>query len=217
MSYSWQIVGNNFDSLTASEKEELFINTNYRKPTIDELKALGEFKVAVYDTSSSKPTVSVVGVPQDQLVLPKNLISLSAYGGVNNVSITHNLTGSAEIKLAVTLDKETYYTLDSSGEWVEISLDNVYADGLSLTKLTEITRNQWDKLLTEEVEEFGFCFLLHKVNPSDEANIDNLILTVEMRGRWVGAVHGTEYNYEYIDNTTMRVTITNAGTYKINY
>ena len=49
MAYSWKVLANNWSALTDTEKEALFVGTNYNKPTVAELQSLGnKFKVATY-------------------------------------------------------------------------------------------------------------------------------------------------------------------------
>jgi len=42
-------------------------------------------------------------------------------------------------------------------------------------------------------------------------------LVADLLGSWRKAIHGTNYDYEYIAPDTCKITINTAGDYKINY
>ena len=65
MAYSWQKLADNWSSLTEQQKHEMFKNTKYLKPSVEEMKELGKFKIVSEDKLNVK-------------VLPLTLISISA-------------------------------------------------------------------------------------------------------------------------------------------
>ena len=65
MAYSWKVLANDWSTLADTDKEALFIGTNYNKPTVAELQALGgKFKIVAYgvDTISPKTVVKYLSV-----------------------------------------------------------------------------------------------------------------------------------------------------------
>ena len=40
MAYSWKVLANDWSALSDTDKEALFIGTNYNKPTVAELQSL---------------------------------------------------------------------------------------------------------------------------------------------------------------------------------
>ena len=113
MGYVFKKLADSWTALTDAEKKALFEGTNYLKPSVDEIKSLGDFKCLVYsDNSDAK--FKLTGVPNDQLVLPSGLISMLSFDGINSISLANTVSTNGIIKMAVTLDKSIYYTYDST-------------------------------------------------------------------------------------------------------
>ena len=53
MAYVFKKLADSYTSLTMTEKKNLFIGSNYLKPTISELQGLGEFTCLTYSDSNS--------------------------------------------------------------------------------------------------------------------------------------------------------------------
>ena len=74
MAYSWKVLANDWSALTDTEKEALFVGTNYNKPTVAELQLLGnKFKVATYGVDTLSPKTVVKAVPNNKLFVPVSL------------------------------------------------------------------------------------------------------------------------------------------------
>ena len=218
MAYIFKKLADSYDTLTTLEKKNLFIGSNYLKPTISELQGLGEFTCLSYsDSNSAKFTIT--GVPNDQLVIPTSLISISTFEGINSVSITNNVSNGGSVNIVVTTDMVTYYTYDfTNTKWITVNLNkaDIKSSGLTLTSIGQITRNGWDKL-TSSTSAIGFAYLLSKNNESDNVDIDKLTLNVDMKGSWNHAIYGTDVTYGYPLNNELKVTLLTDGSYKINY
>lgn len=218
MAYVFKKLADSYTSLTMAEKKNLFIGSNYLKPTISELQGLGEFACLTYSDSNSAK-FNIVGVPVDQLVIPTSLINISTFEGINSVSITNNVSNGGSVNIVVTTDMVTYYTYDfTNTKWITVNLNkaDIKSSGLTLNSIGQITRNEWDKL-TSSTSAIGFAYLLSKNNESDNVDIDKLTLNVDMKGSWNHAIYGTDVTYGYPLNNELKVTLLTNGSYKINY
>ena len=218
MAYVFKKLADSYTSLTMTEKKNLFIGSNYLKPTISELQGLGEFTCLSYsDSNSAKFTIT--GVPNDQLVVPTSLINISTFEGINSITITNSVSSGGSVNIVVTTDMETYYTYNFTDEkWVAVNLNktDVKSSGLTLTSIGQITRDIWNEL-TINTSTIGFAYLLSKNNESDNVDIDKLTLNVDMKGSWNHAIYGTDVTYGYPLNNELKVTLLTDGSYKINY
>ena len=218
MAYIFKKLADSYDTLTTLEKKNLFLETNYLKPNISDLSALGNIVCLTYSDSNSA-VFNIVGVPADQLVIPTSLISISTFEGINSVSITNNVSNGGSVNIVVTTDMVTYYTYDfTNTKWITVNLNkaDIKSSGLTLTSIGQITRNGWDKL-TSSTSAIGFAYLLSKNNESDNVDIDKLTLNVDMKGSWNHAIYGTDVTYGYPLNNELKVTLLTNGSYKINY
>ena len=163
MSYSFQKIADSWDSLSDVQKHEAFEGTKYLKPTTAELSTLNEFKIL----SENKISVSVTGVPKNQIVLPTTLISLKPYQGIEKATVVNAITKADSmtnpvIKLAITKDDGKYYTFDfSSVSWQEIipTADDVIRDGIDIDSLPMIVRTDWDNF-TVDTENIGIAYAI---------------------------------------------------------
>ena len=218
MAYIFKKLADSYDTLTTLEKKNLFLGTNYLKPNISDLSALGNMVCLTYSDSNSA-VFNIVGVPVDQLVVPTSLINISTFEGINSVSITNNVSNGGSVNIVVTTDMKTYYTYDfTTKKWVAVNLNksDVKSSGLTLTAIGQITRDIWNEL-TSNTSTIGFAYLLSKNNESDNVDIDKLTLNVDMKGSWNHAIYGTDVTYGYPLNNELKVTLLADGSYKINY
>ena len=215
MSYSWQVLATDWNSLTDTEKESLFKGTNYKLPTIAELTALGKFKVAIYDDYSTQHKYQMKAVPLNQVVKPVKLISTKSFNNIDSITIASSVSTDAILKIAVTTDLKDYKVYNSStGEWDVIS--DIETEGRIPSDIASIPSSAWDILLKES-EGIGFEYFLSITNISDTCKTDNLTLQVDMKGSWQSALKGTDFNYGYPANDQLKVVLLKDGSYKINY
>ena len=215
MSYSWQVLATDWNSLTDAEKEALFKGTNYQLPTIDELTALGKFKVAIYDDYSTQHKYQIKAVPFNQIVKPVKLISTKSFNNIDSITISSLVSTNAVLKIAVTTDLMDYKVYNSStGEWDVIS--DIETEGRIPSDIASIPSSAWGILLKES-EGIGFEYFLSITNISDTCKTDNLTLQVDMKGSWQSALKGTDFNYGYPANDQLKVVLLKDGSYKINY
>lgn len=219
MAYVFTKLADNWETLTESEKLALFESTDYEVPTIEDLKALGKFKVLTLSDLPDQQTLQVRAVPNPQLVLPKGLIPLDSFAGIKQVRAIATVSSSAACRILVTTDLSSYYTYDAAAvEWDEVNIADVSAitAGIEAADLANIPAVAWDVMISG-AKGIGFAYLLDLQKTADVCEVDELQMTVDMKGSWDMALPGTDYTYGYPLNTVLRVTLKTDGDYKINY
>ena len=221
MAYSWKVLANDWSALTDTEKEALFVGTNYHKPTVAELQSLGnKFKVATYGVDTISPKTVVKAVPNNKLFVPVSLFG-GSFNTIDSMYISANVDANSNIKFVFTKDLLEYYTFGSSG-FTKISsfdADTVLSEGISMSDVATISEMQWDTFFNADNGDKGIAiaFAMSITDITDVAYLDNLKVTADMRGEWRKAVHGTDYDYAYPNNTILKIEINANGNYKINY
>lgn len=221
MAYSWKVLANNWSALTDTEKEALFVGTNYNKPTVAELQSLGDkFKIVAYGVDMSVPKTVVKAVPNNKLFVPVNLFG-GSFSSIDSMYISANVDANSNIKFVFTKDLVDYYTFTSSG-FAKISAfdaDTVISEGMSMSDVASISEMQWDTFFSADDGDKGIAmaFAMSMTDISNVAYLDNLRVTADMKGEWRKAVHGTDYDYAYPNNTVLKVELDSDGNYKINY
>ena len=221
MAYSWKVLANDWSALTDTEKEALFVGTNYHKPTVAELQSLGDkFKIVAYGVDTAVPKTVVKAVPNNKLFVPVSLFG-GSFSTIDNMYISANVDANSNIKFVFTKDLVDYYTFTSSG-FAKISAfdaDTVISEGMSMSDVASISEMQWDTFFSADNGDKGIAmaFAMSMTGISDVAYLDNLRVTADMRGEWRKAVHGTDYDYAYPNNTVLKVELGSDGNYKINY
>lgn len=213
-------VADDWDSLSAEDKETLYLAASKEFPPMEILLSLGTFKIMTY-TNYPEP-IPLAGridaVPKDHVVLPKGLIPLEGFEGIDSATVTAAISGSGSLVMAVTTDLITYKVYNG-GTWAEIDVTGVAtfkSGGMTPATLAAITRTGWDAL-TAGKQGIGFAYLPTIETVSDICSIDKITLLVDMKGAWNRAIYGTDFTYGYPKNNLLRVTLLSNGDYKINY
>lgn len=210
-------LADDYNYLTDAEREALFSSEN---PAIADLTALKRIRILKYNEANSQPQTVMTAVPKPKLALPKGLISLESFEGIDKASLTSNISANASCRLLVTTDLATYQTYDVVNQvWQAVdhtNITDVMAIGIDAAELSNIPCSAWD-VLTNGKSGIGFAYLLSIEDTTDICNIDKLELTVDMKGAWNKAIHGTDYTYGYPQNNLLRVNLLSNGDYKINY
>lgn len=214
----------NWHMLTDTEKETIFFNYKNSVDTFtnQNILSLPDLKVIAYtENANATITGDFVGLPNKKVILPKGLIPTTSFITILNANMVYNISGKADIKVAVTNDLENWYTYDfNTLEWILITTElnettGRYAptaealsnQGISLTKLNSIT--SWSKFK----DNIGFAYLLDIFEPGELCNVDQLDLTVTVNGSWMHYNKGT---YVYTTNKLI-IYIYDSGDFKINY
>jgi hypothetical protein len=134
--------------------------------------------------------------------------------------LAYTMDNIATIRIILSLDLVNYKTFNfTSQAWETIDPTNLTAvktNGISAPLLSTITEAQWASLIgTSSGVAIGF--LLSENSVADSCLLDNLAMTVNMKGSWDHAVYGTNVTYGYTNNNVLTVKLITAGSYKINY
>ena len=111
MAYSWKVLANDWSALTDTEKEALFVGTNYNKPTVAELQSLGnKFKVATYGVDTTSPKTVIKAVPNNKLFVPVSLFG-GSFSTIDSMYIDANVDVNSNIRFVFTKDLHDYYQI----------------------------------------------------------------------------------------------------------
>ncbi len=212
-------VSEDWSALTDADKQNLFKSGEQSIAKATALKPLQKFKILAYTLGKEeRATLKISAVPFDKILFPVGLLPIDSFEGIDKVSIKGKFSGKGKCKVLVTTDLTHYKTL-KDGIWQNIDPTNIAAvksDGIDTQTISSITRSEWDALTTEEVG-IGFAYLPMIESISDQCEIDELIMQVDMKGSWDMAMPGTDYTYGYPRNNVLRVKLLTNGDYKINY
>lgn len=158
--------------------------------------------------------VKLTAIPNDQLVLPNGLINIESFESIDNIQVVSSLSANSVCKILVTTDLKSYYTYDFVNEkWIEVDKTSIDIKGIPVQDLSNI---DWSELIKGK-SGIGVAYLLKIENSKDICAIDNIKLTVDMRGEWNKAIYNSEYKYGYITNKVLKLSLLSNGDYKINY
>ena len=168
--------------------------------------------------SSPYPTKSltITGLVRVQLVkcnFEMSLVQVDVFKSWN----LNNLHPSVTIKVAVSVDHGLTYKILASNIWTTIDINNkdfFYAQGITLQDLNTIPNGKWKELGATNLR---FAFIVHQNASYNNPVLSSIELVADLLGSWRKAIHGTNYDYEYISPDTCKITINTAGDYKINY
>ena len=209
MAYSWKVLANDWSALTDTEKEALFVGTNYNKPTVADLQSLNDkFKVVAYGVDTAVPKTVVKAVPNNKLFVPVSLFG-GLFSTIDSMYIDASVDVNSNIRFVFTKNLLDYYTFGSSG-FTKVSAfnaDTVLNEGISMSDVASISEMQWDTFFDADNGDKGIAiaFAMSITDITDVAYLDNLRVTADMRGEWRKAVHGVDYDYAYPNNVTLKV------------
>ena len=221
MAYSWKVLANDWSTLSDTDREALFIGTNYNKPTVAELQSLGnKFKIVTYGVDTTSPKTVVKAVPNNKLFVPASLFGAS-FNTIDSMTVQAIVDVGTDIRFVLTKDLVNYFTFTSSG-FTKISsfdADTVLSEGMTKGTLSGISDLQWGTFFNADNGDMGIAlgFAISITTMTDNAYLDNLQVIADMKGEWRKAVHGTDYDYAYPNNTILKIEINADGNYKINY
>ena len=221
MAYSWKVLANNWSALTDTEKEALFVGTNYNKPTVAELQSLvDKFKVVAYGADTAVPKTVIKAVPNNKLFVPVSIFGAS-FNTIDSMTVQAIVDAGTDIRFVLTKDLVNYYTFTSSGfdKISSFDADTVLNEGMTKDTLSGISDLQWGTFFNSDNGDKGIAlgFAISMTATSDNVYLDNLQVVADMRGEWRKAVHGTDYDYAYPNNTRLKIEINTDGNYKVNY
>ncbi|MMZ58285.1 hypothetical protein D1872_202570 [compost metagenome] len=185
-------------------------------------------------TTNTAPTLRDIQAPYAQFITPKASINIKSISGISSVKVTGNKTGEADERYVVAKTNiETgapdWYVKTATG-WANIGkidhtisseVNKVAQQGMTLEELNAITSAEWAQLFDDgngipKYEWIAFGYLQSQKSSTDICENDELVMQVNMQGKWVKAIHGTDYNYEYDGVDKLQVHILSDGDYKLN-
>lgn len=217
-------ITDNWNNLTDVEREELILNFRNTTSTFTNelILDMEEVQVVAYATSNSVKVVGqFVGIPNKKIVMPKGLIPTNSFVNILSVDMDYELIGQSNVRMAASEDLEHWYTYKNNlFEWEELpteidtttgrlypTLDSIYNMGILANNLSKISDwSQFEKGI-------AFCYLICDENINARAAVDEIRLTVTMRGSWSKYTNGT---YAYTKGNLV-VRVFDPGDYKINY
>jgi len=202
---------NNWSGLTNAEKEALVPSFSIEIPSIQDLASISPFRVLTDNASSVN--VKVTGQPKTQTITPTSLINTGALSTVQSINITNTIT-DVTVKFAITTDLTTYKVYDATNSTWKIST-NIEEDGMSIAQINALTPEILALLDVSNGIAFKQCFIATSENASVE--LSEISAVVDIDGSWTQSVHGTDYNVDYPNKTTMSVRLLTNGDYIINY
>jgi hypothetical protein len=207
----------NWNSLSDTEKINTFDvhGLDIYDSSVNLASIPGDFRVLAYSTSDMQLSATLTKLPKPQTVLPTSLISLKSYEYVDSVSITYTVSGNGIIKVAMTKDLSSYYVY-SSGEFVEIDIDDIATDGNTPAEINSIPESDLHDF-TSGVDGIAFAYYISISNTTDVAKLSEISIQADGKGVWKSAQPYTDFTYEYANNDLLRVNLITAGDYKINY
>ena len=224
VSTTGQVITDHWTSLTDFEKEVFLKNYGNSATNFSNTAVLDNdnIQIVTYTTNNEvKITGTFVGIPNKKLIIPKGLIPTNSFVSILNANIIGTKNGRATAKVVVSQDLENWYTFKFNiYEWVPVvtelnnetgrfdpELENVANSGIDIDRLSDIT--DW----TMFNDGIAFAYLVTIEDEYSNAYIDELDLTVTMRGSW------ENYSKKYYAYTkgTLVVRVFDNGDYKINY
>ena len=161
-------------------------------------------------------SLTIDGLARTQLIKCNFEISLIQIDVFKSWNL-NNLHNSVTIKVAVSVDHGLTYKILASNIWTNIDINNkelFYTQGILITDLNTIPNAKWKELGATNLR---FAFIVHQTANYNKPVLTSIDLIADLLGSWRKALHGTNYDYEYIAPDTCKITINTAGDYKINY
>lgn len=128
---------------------------------------------------------------------------------INITANSGNTTGYTSIS---EMEFKAYIIEPNKWNQITTNLFDISTNGMSLLTINSIT--DWSFIDTDTLR---IGYYLEKNSINDVVEVDQLDLNVSLLGYWENGEHMKNYNYEYLNNIQMKVSLLSDGTYKINY
>ena len=216
-----------WDEIDTATKALLLDRVGYDfTPTVEQIKIIQTdpakpVKYENYQLDTVKPNIYIdkIDKSRTEIVYPNTFIS--DYSSMNDYVVNIEANGitdlTANIRLAVTRDLQTYYTYNlTNNEWVPLTnKEDVLTDGIRIESLKDIPRTGW---VSFGLDKFAFSIALYTSDEETvECRLNDIVLTLNMNGKWVKSNIETQSKYKYIGPTLLRVSFLEDGKYKVNY
>ena len=206
-------VCDSWSQLVGDDKTPIIEQCTDTVATIAMLKPLGDFKLYSFLADSDTTCKAQFTVIEKPVTMkPKTLLSTIGYGRIKKIAMSAEFS-NLNIKVLCTTDLTNYKYYDTSAKDWKTTTD--FSKGMSINALNTLDDVAIASLMGEATDiAFGFYF-----EPTAITATYNFSLGVQGQkdGSWKRAVHGTDYDYGYPFNDTLRIEIKANGDYKVNY
>lgn len=178
---------------------------------INKLGEFNEFSILFLHEKGDLYRVKVEYTPEYNLLLASGDIKLESVGNIDFFKV--DATTDRDVYMIVSVDSGESWNTLVDGEWEEIppNADVVKDKGIELNDFNNVLPEQWNELRKfSDAIRFGYCI-------DGDTMIHSISGQFDMTGTWTSAYHGEHYDYKYINNSTIVITLKVDGDYKLNY
>lgn len=216
-----------FDGTMHLTDTSLSLNTTNSGSLIDgqlftsDLINVGNFNSVetIIVTDDTTPTLVVSGSCLPNTVIAKSDIDLTGILSLSQIIWTTSISGSGILNLAISVDGALTWKSFNGITWNTLNINNLSdfkTNGMTPSMVNELTKAQLESLRGTS-EKIRFAYYIEKVNISDIANNDAILLTVDMEGSDRIAPQ-SDFSYTLgSDMKTIIYTINTSGTYTFVY
>lgn len=184
--------------------------------TRDELEMINGKSVKIISMNEGS-FVHVIKIPDEGLLLANGDIALKSVDNIDFFDVVYEGAGDYTLKVIVSVDEGKNWSTYNSGVWEEVrNKEDIVDYGMTPQQMKLIPSKSWNELRKYSNSiRFGYYI---KYNSSDAyVRVESLNAQFDMTGTWKASIHGKDFEYEYPDNSTIKVKILKDGDYKINY
>jgi hypothetical protein len=163
----------------------------------------------------SSLSMKLTAAPKDQLVIATGNIVIKNVQNIDSFTLTAAETGNGKVRIIASVDDGATWQAFNNGLWNNINptAADVITSGMTIDGFNAVGAN-WNEYIVDKVR-FGYALCIESA--TDSALVDKIANQVDLNAKWKKAIHGTDYDYEYNDNETLKITINTSGGYKVNY
>jgi len=185
--------------------------------TYDSFEGLIPGDVKFYCSSPNlNKYLMIDGLARYQVITSTTELNMSQIDQIKNWNVK-GLHASANIKCAISTDGGLSYKILSNYNWISIDIRDrelFWSQGISLADLNTIPSEKW---LEGRPLSFRFAFIINQNYLYEQPVLSGIEVVSDLVGAWRKAIHGSQYDYEYIASDLAKITFNQAGSYKVNY
>jgi alpha-tubulin suppressor-like RCC1 family protein len=179
-----------------------------------------EIQILEYDASApANKNITIEYIPEPQLILPIGDIDISNIINTDSITLTANNTGSSDLKIITSIDEGITYKTFNGSSWETVDhtdLADIKTNGMTISELNALTSTQIMNLIGDP-DKIRFGYYLEITDIGETCETDEVSIQVDMPGKWKKATHQEDYDYKYLNNTTLQIKLFSNGDFKINY
>lgn len=172
-----------------------------------------------WDIDTGNSVVNIKAVPPGQVIKANGDINLTGVGEIGSIDVACTTTGAGVANMAVSFDSGATYRAYSGGTWHTVDVndpEDFKVNGMSAAIVSTLTNDQLSEV-RQTSDKMRFAYFLERPSFEDEANFDELALTVSMAG-YNQIADTSNYSYTYDPSTqTLTFDFYADGTYTITY